>query len=306
MTNNIPAYLLEPSKGIPSGEKKTGLTFLDKTIANTARTIKAIYLQAEHSSRKSLIQNLNPHIKLIALIYMAIIISIIHNIYAQLYITGFILILFIIARLSITEVFRKIIILSVVFGFIVVVPASLNIITQGDILFTLFRISKPLDLWIIRIPMEVGITDNGLRVVALFFMRVLNSISFAMLIVYTTSFPAFVKSFKILGVPDTFLMVISLTYKYIFILSRTIEETYFALKSRLSGNIKSNSIRNLVGGRVFFIFRRSRIIYEGTYFAMVSRGYNGKIILASQNRLNHNDFISLAVILAFGIILILL
>jgi cobalt/nickel transport system permease protein len=306
MANNIPAYLLEPSKGIPPGEKMTGLTFLDKTIANTARTIKAIYLQAEHASRKSLIQNLNPHIKLIALIYMAIIISIVHNLYNQLYITGFILVLFIIARLRITEIFRKIFILSVIFGFIVVIPASLNIITQGDILFTLFRISKPLDLWIIRIPMEVGLTDNGIRVVGLFFMRVLNSISFAMLIVYTTSFPAFVKSFKVIGVPDTFLMVISLTYKYIFILSRTIEETYFALKSRLSGNIKRNSIRDLVGGRVFFIFRRSRIIYEGTYYAMVSRGYNGKIILASQNRLNHKDFISLVVILAFGIILVLL
>ena len=107
------------------------------------------------------------------------------------------------------------------------------------------------------------------------------------------------------GVPDTFLMIISLAYKYIFILSRTIEETYFAFKSRLSGNIKNNSIRKLVGGRIFFIFKRSMIIYQNTYQAMVSRGYKGKVILHSQNPFAVKDFVVLLVIVLSGIVFIL-
>jgi ribosomal protein S17E len=62
-------------------------------------------------------------------------------------------------------------------------------------------------------------------------------------------------------------MIISLAYKYIYILSRTIEETYFALKSRLAGNVKSKNIRNLISGWIFFILKKSRIIYENTYLA---------------------------------------
>jgi energy-coupling factor transporter transmembrane protein EcfT len=101
-------------------------------------------------------------------------------------------------------------------------------------------------------------------------------------------------------------MIISLAYKYIFILSRTIEETYFALKSRLSGNIKNSNVRELIGGRIFFIFKKSMIIYESTYHAMVSKGYQGKVILHSQKKLTPMDFVSLIVIVVFGICIIYL
>jgi energy-coupling factor transporter transmembrane protein EcfT len=96
-------------------------------------------------------------------------------------------------------------------------------------------------------------------------------------------------------------MIISLAYKYIFILSRTIEETYFAFKSRLSGNVKSSSIRKLIGGRIFFIFKRSMIIYQDTYLAMVSRGYEGKVMLHSRNHFTIKDFIVLLFIVLSGI-----
>jgi cobalt/nickel transport system permease protein len=101
-------------------------------------------------------------------------------------------------------------------------------------------------------------------------------------------------------------MIISLAYKYIFILSRTIEETYFALKSKLSGNIKSNNIRKLISGRIFFVFKRSVIIYENTYYAMVSRGYRGKVILHSHEHFAVKDFVALIIIIAFGIGIILI
>jgi cobalt/nickel transport system permease protein len=127
-----------------------------------------------------------------------------------------------------------------------------------------------------------------------------------MLIIYTTSFPSFIKSFKIIGVPDTFLMIVSLAYKFIFILSRTIEETYFALKSRLLGNIRNDNMRKLIGGRIFFIFKKSTVIYENTYCAMVSRGYQGNVMLYSQNHLIYKDFVALVIVIVLGIGIILI
>jgi energy-coupling factor transporter transmembrane protein EcfT len=203
-------------------------------------------------------------------------------------------------------VYSRTLIVAFIFGFIIVLPASLNIITNGDIVLNLISFDKPLHFWIYDIPQNIGFTENGFYVLSLFFLRVWNSISFAMLIVFTTPFTALIKSLNKIGVPDTFLMILSLAYKFIFILSRTIEETYLALKSRLSGNIKSSNIRRLVGGRVFFIFKRSQIMYEGTYYAMVSRGYDGRIRLPSQIHFNYKDIISLFVIGIIGIIIILL
>jgi energy-coupling factor transporter transmembrane protein EcfT len=214
--------------------------------------------------------------------------------------------LYLVARIKIFDVYKKIFFLATVFGLIIVLPASLNIITPGNIIFNLITFNKPVHFLIYNIPKHIGFTENGFKVVSLIFLRILNSISFAMLVIYTTSFPAFIKSFKILGIPDTFLMIISLAYKYIFILSRAIEDTYFALKSRLSGNVGNKRIRELISGRIFFIFKKSMLIYDSTYLAMVSRGYQGKVLFHSQKKLTAIDFITLIVIVVSGILIIYL
>ena len=307
MENKIPSYLIQTVHDQHElvNVKKARLSFLDKTILNSAGAIKSIYLQAENSAEKNFIQTINPYIKLFSLIYLILLISVVRNLNQQILITVFIFLLYFSAGFKVFQVYRKIFFLSFIFGFLVVLPASLNIITHGDIIYNLITFNKPLHFWIYNVPQKIGFTENGFHVVSLVFLRVLNSVSFALLIVFTTPFSSFIKSFKIIGVPDTFLMIISLAYKYIFILSSTIEETYFAVKSRLAGYVKSRSIRNLISGRIFFIFKRSKIIYEDTYFAMVSRGYDGKVKLNSKYHFTSMDLVSLIIIVAAGIVIIL-
>ena len=306
MENKIPPYLIRQPKvhDDMAETKKARLAFLDKTILNSARAAKSIYIQAENASEENIIQKINPYVKLVSLIYFVFIISVANNRESQVIITIFIFLLYILARLKVFELYKKIFLIALLFGFIAVLPASLNIITPGKIILNIFTFNKSSHFWIYTIPQNIGFTDNGLKVVLLVFLRILNSVSFALLIVFTTSFPSFIKSFKILGVPDTFQMIISLAYKYIFILSGTIEETYFALKSRLSGNINNGKVRDLISGRIFFIFKKSMMIYESTYKAMVSRGYQGKIILHSRKKLVAIDFAALLIIILTGICVI--
>ena len=309
MGNKIPSYLLKTSDSqyeFAEVRRRSKLSFLDKTILNSATVIKSIYIQAENASKRNVVQRINPHIKFISLIYMAIIISIVRDIPSQILLTALIFTFYILARLKVFLVYRKIFVLTFVFGFLTILPASLNIITPGKVILSLITFDRPYHVWIYYVPQNIGFTQSGFQVVTLLFLRVLNSVSFALLIVFTTPFPSFIKSFKIIGVPDTFLMIISLAYKYIFILSRTIEDTYFALKSRLSGNIKNSNIRKLISGRIFYIFKRSVITYENTYYAMVSRGYHGKIKLHSQSHFTYADFIALVIIVVSGIVIVLI
>jgi cobalt/nickel transport system permease protein len=307
MENKIPPYLITIADNQYNQAKiiRAKLSFLDKTIINSSKAVKSIYLQAENAARNNFIQEINPKVKFISLIYMSVVVSVVNNPVAQILISSFIFLSYITARLNIFEVYRKIFFLAFIFGFLVVLPASLNIITPGKIVLTIIKFNKPSHFLIYNIPQNIGFTTNGIQVVSLVFLRVLNSVAFALLVVFTTPFPTFLKSFKMIGVPDTFLMIVSLAYKYIFILSRTIEETYFAFKSRLSGNIKNSNIRRLIGGRIFFIFKRSMIIYEDTYHAMISRGYSGKVVLHSQNHFTIKDVIVLVFIVISGIVFIL-
>jgi cobalt/nickel transport system permease protein len=308
MENKIPSYLLRTfnDQHEITMLRKSGLSFLEKTILSAARAVKAIYLQAENVTNKNLIHTIHPHIKLFSLIYLEVIISIAGSLNAQLLAASAIFLLYMVAEMKIYEVYRRIFFLAFIFGFIIVFPASLNIITPGKIILRLISFNEPIHFWIYNIPQNIGFTLEGFQVISLLFFRVLNSVSIAMLIIYTTSFPSFIKSFKIIGVPDTFLMIVSLAYKFIFILSRTIEETYFALKSRLLGNIRNDNMRKLIGGRIFFIFKKSTVIYENTYCAMVSRSYQGNVMLYSQNHLIYKDFVALVIVIVLGIGIILI
>lgn len=308
MENKIPAYLFQvpDARTEATGIRRTNLSFLDKTLLSSAHALKSIYLQAENAGKTSVVHNIHPYIKLFSLIYFAVIISITGMLNAQLLAASLILVFYVTARVRVYQVYRKIFLLAFLFGFLAVFPAALNIITPGKIILNLITLDSPRQFWIYHIPQHIGFTKEGLQVVSLIFLRVLNSISVAFLVIYTSSFPSFIKSFRIIGVPDTFLMIITLAYKFIYILSRTIEDTYIALKSRLLGNIRSSKLRKLVGGRIFFIFKRSMIIYENTYYAMVSRGYRGKVVLSEQNRFTQRDFMALLVIIASGIGIILI
>jgi cobalt/nickel transport system permease protein len=307
MNNTIPPYLLgsEPIAANLSGIKKARVTFVDKTLLNSARTLKSVYLQAENSSGESFIYKINPYVKFISLIYLAIMMSFITKLSGQLLATSVILCIYIVSGMKILSIYRRVLFIAFIFGFLVFSPASLNIITPGKIVLTLFTFKNPSHFLIYHIPLIIGFTDAGIQVVSLLFLRILNTISLTLLIVFTTPLPSFIKSFKIIGIPDTFIMIITLAYKYIFILSRSIEESYMALKSRLTGSIKNRNIHKLIGNRIFFIYKRSGIIYENTYLAMLSRGYSGEIKLHSGIHFTFTDFLSLVVAVMVGIILIM-
>src|ERR1035437_6716096 len=172
MGNKIPPYLIKiaDDQYPPAIIKRAKLSFLDKTIINSSKAVKSIYSQAENAARDNFIHQINPNIKLISLIYMAIVISFVSNPVTQLIITSVILLLYIIARLKLFEVYRKIFFLAFIFGFLIVLPASLNVITPGKIIFNIIKFSKPSHFLIYNIPQNIGFTTNGFHVVSLVFL----------------------------------------------------------------------------------------------------------------------------------------
>jgi len=302
MSKAIPSFLLQANTTGTTSQRagKNRISFIDKTLKNVGNTVKTMYIHSESVSAKSFLFRINPLVKVFLFIYLIVIISIANKIYSQLTASVFILIFYFISGIPFSYVYKKIFFLSMVFGLFIFLPALLNVITPGKEVIRIFTIGKAYHFWIYSVPSTLYITDSGIRVVSLLFLRVLNSISLAMLFVYSSSFPQLIKGFKVFFIPDTFLMILSLTYKYIFILSKTIEETYFALKSRLFGDVKAEKIRKIVSGRIFFIFKKSKSNYEYTYNAMLSRGYNGKVLLHKEKQIKRLDVYFLITMIIVG------
>jgi len=291
---SVPDFLLNVTPLPPPLKKggKAGLSFIDATLKKFAGVIKTTYEQWDASSRHGFLQMLDARVKVLFLLYFIIIVSIKNSIFPESGIFLFIFIIAIASRLNIIAYLKRVLLLGFIFGFLIALPSSLNIISNGKIILPLIHFAESHDFWIYHIPSQIGLTMEGLQVTATLTLRVINSVALSLLVLNTTRFADVIKAFKVFRVPDAFLLIITLSYQYIFIFAKTVEEIYLSMKSRLITQIGSNEARQIISGRITFIFRKTRIQCEEVYRAMTCRGFTDKIRLYHFRSLNVIDYAS--------------
>jgi len=293
MKNDIPPFLLNTPSSSPlkKGGGKINLSYIDKGIEGFAGVLKEGYMQWELASKKGFLHGFDTRIKVVVWLFFIVIISLKKELLPEfgIFITVFTLV--VLSRINLVKFYKKIFLLGFIFGFLIALPSALNIITHGKVLFPIITLSKPYDFWGYHIPEVIGFTGEGFSVVAMLTLRVLNSLSISFLILYTTPFPEIIKALKVLKIPDTFLIIISLTYKYIFIFARIAADMHLAKKSRLVSAMKSAEARNWIAGRIAFIFRKTQLKCDDVFKAMMGRGFSGEIKLYQYQKIMGRDWI---------------
>ncbi|MDA8085305.1 MAG: cobalt ECF transporter T component CbiQ [Nitrospiraceae bacterium] len=305
MENKIPAFLLErPSSVTIKGTIK--MPFIEKGIHHVASVIKTGYIQWETASKDNFFQKIDPRIKVLFLLFFVLIVSLKKDIMPEVMIGAFVFILTLVARLNILSLYKRVLFFGFIFGFLIALPSAFNTITKGEIIFPILHLSKTYSFWIYRIPKEIGLTGEGVYGVVMLTSRVMNSLAISLFVLYTTPFPDIIKALKVLRVPDGFLMIITLTYKYIFIFAKTVEDMHLAIKGRLAGQVSNSNARRWIAGRIAFIFMKTRLRCEEIFKAMLGRGFSGSIRIYGGKKLNARDWITGAILLLSGFIFLLI
>lgn len=209
------------------------MSYIDKGIEGFASILKEGYTQWELASKKGFFHKLDNRIKVIFWLFFISIISLKKEILPELGIFFTVFTLVVLSGINLINFYKRIFLLGFIFGFLISFPSSLNVITHGKVVIPIITLQKAYDFWAYHIPEVIGFTREGFSVVALLTLRVLNSLSISFLILYTTPFPEIIKALKVLKVPDTFLIIISLAYKYIFIFARIVADMHLAKKAGL-------------------------------------------------------------------------
>jgi cobalt/nickel transport system permease protein len=306
MKNNIPAFLLDTPSPAPEVSKVGNFksSYIDKGIKRLSEMITTGYLEVEQTSKRGLFQNLDARIKILFLAFFIVIVSLKKTILPEASITFLIALLAALSKINLRRFYQKIIVLTFLFGFLVAFPSAFNVITPGDVIFPVAQLASSYDFWIYHIPQQIGFTRQGLDGVVMLCFRVMNSISLSLLVIYTTPFPKIIKSLQIFRIPDTFLLVISLSYKYIFVLAKAVEGMYLAGKSRMVGVERSDEARTWIAGRMVHIFRKTRLRYEEIFKAMTARGFTGEVKLSEVGRLTLFDISAGCLFLFIGILIL--
>jgi cobalt/nickel transport system permease protein len=151
------------------------------------------------------------------------------------------------------------------FALFIAAPALFSNITPGEELFS-FKAAG----------LTLAVTLPGVLTFFLFVLRVAATVSFAVLLSITTRHFELLRVLRTFGIPQAFVMVLGICYRYIYLFLEIIENTYLAIKSRVGRVIHYKKEQQIVGWNIAFLWARSCQLNEDVYKAMLSRGYSGE------------------------------
>jgi cobalt ECF transporter T component CbiQ len=247
-----------------------------------------------------MLQAIDARVKVLFLLLFVVVVSIRQSILPEAVIVIFLFCLAIASHLPLLNHYRRIVVLTFVFGFLLGLPSAFNVMTPGEVVLAIWSFDTAHTVGPWAVPTTIGLTDEGLRRVTMLSLRVMNSLSVTLLVFATTPFMEIIRALKILRVPDVFLLTITLAYKYIFLFTATVHDMHIAKMSRLTGPERDAVTRSWVAGRMAFLFRKSQRRCDEVFRAMVARGMTGAIQLHPMPTLKRTDRLAAAGMMLFA------
>jgi cobalt/nickel transport system permease protein len=279
--------------------------FLDKTLYAIARIAEQSLFSEQYANRRGLLQSLDIRIKLLSFLYILVLVSVVHSIRSLLLLYGVALVLAAASRVPLGFFVRRVWLFVPLFSAAIVLPALLNIITPGEPVWTIMRLDQPYAWGPYSIPREIAITRQGIQVGTMFVSRVAASVSFAILFTLTAKWGEIFAGLRALFVPRVFVVTLGMTYRYLFVVLRLVQDMYRARKSRTIRPLSTAADRNWIASRIGITFKKSVEMSDDVYKAMISRGFHGEFPSFNRFHAAGADYLWLATVFCVGGMLML-
>lgn len=249
----------------------------------------AIFTQ-EHTRLDGWLQKTDPRIKWGMFLILALAAGLSHSFWALVILHVCLLGVVISSKLPLGTFLKRVWLGVPIFAGVVILPAIF--FTSGERLFDLALGS-----------VHFGPSWQSLMSGLIFITRVGISISLAALLILTTPWADLLKSLQSLRVPNVFILLLSMTYRYIFLLLHTANGLFEARKSRTVGRTTSQEKRRWLSASITGLLQRSFKLSNDVYTAMLARGFTGAMRTYQSYHLRSSDWLTLiaTLILAFAL-----
>ena len=239
--------------------------FIERSIAGAVSFLKESVYSDEYALKDGLLQSIDPRIKLVMFALFLLTILFTKSIIVSAFLYAICLALACLSRINIGFFLKRTWVFIPIFSVCIAIPALFSAFTPGDAIVS-FNVAGA----------HLVITRQGLLGASLFIMRVIASVSFAILLSITTKHFALLKVLRIFRIPQVFVMILGMCYRYIYLFADIIENTYLAIKSRVGTRVHYRKGQHVVAWNMASLWYRSYRLNEDVYNAMLSRGYSGE------------------------------
>jgi cobalt/nickel transport system permease protein len=145
-----------------------------------------------------------------------------------------------------------------------------------------------------------AVTAQGLRAAMYLIMRAETAATFSVLLVLCTPWSKLLKALRVLRVPIVLVVILGMTYRYIFLLLRNAHDMFTSRKSRTVGPLDGREQRRAATASVGVLMSKTLQLSGDVYLAMRSRGFQGEVYLFDEFRTDWFDWVMLAVFITIA------
>lgn len=271
--------------------------FFEKTLTDITSVLEQTLFAEEIAHQAGLLQALDPRAKLIGALALLIAISLSQNLLVILALYLLTLPVASASRVPMGFYFKRVWVFMPFFTGVVALPALFSPFSPGVPLITLIDSTSP--------KIFLAITQPGVITAAFLLLRVGASVSIAVLLVLTTRWAVLLKALRILRVPQAFVLILGMTYRYIYVLLHAANNIFLARSSRVVGRVSGADDRRWLAASIGTLFAKSYELSDQVYLAMLSRGFHGEAMVMQSMVWRASDGLWLAIFVGIAGIAIL-
>lgn len=271
------------SKTSPSKKRRGG--FIERTLANLVRKMERALFAEELARSGGFLQSLDPRVKIIGLLALVLDVTLSRNIFTIIIIFAFAILLAVFSNVPIKTLAVRAWLGALSFTGLIALPVIF--ITPGEILLRV-----PLLNW--------TITAQGLTSATYLISRVETTVTLSLLLILCTLWTQVLKALRVLKIPVVFVVILGMTYRYLFVMLDTAQNMFEARQSRLIGKLSGSESRRVASASVGVLLTKSFYLNSEVYLAMQSRGFRGEVYTLDEFKMRVRDWFALAGFLLFA------
>jgi len=279
---------METSTSARHSHKRSNV--LEHTLHGISETLERALFAEEISGKTGLLQSLDPRVKVVSVLALLIAVSLSHNmaVIAGIYVLALIAALF--SSIPADFFVKRVWLTLPFFTGMIALPALF--ITPGPTL--------------VQLPFGLVITSSGVNTVIFLLLRVSTSVSLTLLLILTTPWNTVLSALTVLRIPDVFILILGMTYRYIYLLLHTANDMFLSRKSRIVGRLDAGEDRRMLAAISGTLLSKSLNMSSEVYLAMQSRGFRGSIVTLKPFKMQTRDWFWLCIFLVLTALAIFL
>lgn len=287
-SGEVPSWLLEENRAEAPRGRGQGTGFLSKTLRGIAEVFENDFFSGRYAGKPLLFQLVDPRVKFLILLSFLLLAAFSSGI-ATLFLLAFVAALYAgLSGLAMKDFLRRVWAYLPAVVLIFSLPGSSSLFLRGTPLLSL---AGP-GFW--GLPDGLYFTAPGLAAALRLALRTGVSLSFGFLLLLTTGWSDLTEALAAVRVPSFFLSVLSMAYRYIYVVSALAVDMVEARMLRTVGKLRASDSRRFMGRSAAHLFLRSHYLSEEVYDAMVCRCYSGRAVPVKKHRVKGSDLLFLA------------